>query len=247
MSPDGCLYFLGRKDLTVKIRGYNVDTPKVEMALLGHSGVKQVAVVPQQGHNGDIMLAAYIVPASQPRPSNDQLRTFLKKTLPDYMIPSIYIGLPALPLTPTGKIDRKALPKPSNTRPQLDVAFVSFRDENERELIGIWEDVLDVNPIGVHDNFFDLGGHSLTASQIVSRVFQRFQLQIPLQELFQSATVADMAAVLAEHPQRRLNKEELNDILHELESMSDQDAQRLVRESQRTPSKSQWKTIASVI
>ena len=238
MSQDGCLYFLGRKDLTVKIRGYNVETPKVEMALLGHPGVKQVAVVPWQSRNGDIKLAAYIVAASPPRPSNDQLRGLLKKTLPDYMIPSIYVELEALPLTPTGKIDRKSLPEPSNTRPQLDVSYVSFRNETEKDLIRIWEDVLDVNPIGIHDNFFDLGGHSLTASQIVFRVFQRFQLQIPLQELFQSATVADMATVIAEHPDKQLGKEALENILQELESLSDEHAQRLVRESQREDSKS---------
>ena len=238
MAPDGCLYYMGRKDLSVKIRGYNVDTPKVEMALLGHPGVKQVAVVPWQSRNGDIKLAAYIVPASQPRPSNDQLRGLLKKTLPDYMIPSIYVELEVLPLTPTGKIDRKSLPEPSNTRPQLNVSYVSFRNETEQELIGLWENVLDVRPIGIHDNFFDLGGHSLTASQIVSRVFQRFQLQIPLQALFQSATVADMAAVIAEHLEKRLSSEELENILQELESLSDEDAQRLVRERQRQDPKS---------
>jgi acyl-coenzyme A synthetase/AMP-(fatty) acid ligase/acyl carrier protein len=237
MSQDGCLYYLGRKDLTVKIRGYNVDTPKIETALLGHPGVKQVAVVPQQSRNGDIKLAAYVVPRNQPRPSNEELRGFLKKTFPDYMIPSLYVELQALPLTPTGKIDRKSLPKPSNSRPRLDTAYVSFRNQTEQDLVGIWEEVLDVNPIGIHDNFFDLGGHSLTASQIVSRVFQRFQLQIPLQELFRSSTVADMATVIAEHPQGRLNNEELKKVLHELESLSDEHAQRLLLESQRQDSK----------
>lgn len=235
LSKDGCLYFLGRKDFTVKIRGYNVDTPRVEMALLDHPGVRQVAVVPQEGRNGDIRLAAYIVPASRPRPSNDQLRALLRKSLPDYMIPSVYVELVALPLTPTGKIDRKSLPKPNNTRPQLDVAYVPFRNETERELTGIWEDALDVNPIGIHDNFFDLGGHSLTASQIVSRVLQRFQLQITLQDLFQAATVADMAAVITEYSEKRLSNEELKIILDELESLSDEHAQRLVHEG-RHPS-----------
>jgi amino acid adenylation domain-containing protein len=237
MSPDGCLHYLGRKDLTVKIRGYNVETPKVEMALLEHPGVKQAAVVPLQNRDGDIKLAAYIVPTHQPRPSNGQLRRLLKETFPDYMIPSIYVELDGLPLTPTGKIDRKSLPEPSSTRPQLEVSYVSFRNETERELVEIWENILDVRPIGIQDNFFDLGGHSLTASQIVSRVLQHFQLQIPLQVLFQSATVADMAAIIAEHQARRLGNGELENILDELESLSDTEAQLLVSEGQGDDSK----------
>jgi hypothetical protein len=229
MSSDGCLHYLGRKDLTVKIRGYNVETPKVEMALLGHHGVKQAAVVPLRNRTGDIQLAAYIVPARQPRPGNDELRRLLKETLPDYMIPSIYVEIDALPITPTGKIDRKSLPEPGDTRPQLEVPYVSFRNESERKLVEIWENVLDVRPIGVHDNFFDLGGHSLTASQIVSRVIQHFQLQVALQTLFQSATVAAMAAVIAEHRERRPGHAELERILNELESLSDVEAGQLVK------------------
>ncbi len=237
MSPDGCLHYLGRKDLTVKIRGYNVETPKVEMALLEHPGVKQAAVVSRQNRDGDIKLAAYIVPASQPRPSSDQLRRLLKETLPDYMIPSIYVELEALPVTPTGKIDRKALPEPGDTRPQLEVSYVSFRNETEKQLIGIWEDVLDVSPIGIRDNFFDLGGHSLTASRIVSSVLRHFQLKIPLQALFQSPTVAEMAMVIAEHQGEELGSEKLENILNELEALSDEEAKRLVHETPSMHSK----------
>jgi amino acid adenylation domain-containing protein len=238
MSPDGCLHYLGRKDFNVKIRGYNVETPKVEMALLEHPGVKQAAVATWQNLDGDIKLAAYIVPTSPPRPSNDQLRRLLKEKLPDYMIPSVYVELGALPVTPTGKIDRKALPEPSDTRPQLEVSYVSFRNETEKQLIGMWEEVLDVRPIGIHDNFFDLGGHSLTAGRIVSSVLQHFQLKIPLQALFQSPTVAEMAAVITEHQGKQLGNEELEHILADLESLPDEQAQRLVSESRRGDSKS---------
>ena len=236
ISADGCLHYLGRKDLTVKIRGYNVETPKVEMALLSHPGVKQAAVMPRQSRKGEIRLVAYIVPTGQQRPSNDQLRLLLKETLPDYMIPTIYVELDELPMTPTGKIDRKALPEPGDARPQLDVSYVPFRNETEKRLIGIWEDVLDVCPIGVHDNFFDLGGHSLSASQIVSRVFKEFQLNIPLQALFQSPTVADMAVVIAEHLKERLGNEELENILKNIELLSDEDAERLASEYRRKDS-----------
>jgi amino acid adenylation domain-containing protein len=229
-STDGCLYYLGRKDLTVKIRGYAVDTPKVEMALLEHPGVKHAAVVSRQNVEGDTKLVAYIVPTSQSRPSNDQLRRLLKEKLPDYMIPSIYVELDQLPTTPTGKIDRKALPEPSHTRPLLDVSYVSFRSETEKQLVRIWEDGLNVRPIGIHDNFFDLGGHSLNATRIVSRVFQHFRLKIPLQTLFQSPTVAEMATVIAEHQGEQLDNEQLKNILLELESLSDEEAERIVSE-----------------
>jgi acyl carrier protein len=239
MTADNCLYYLGRKDLTVKIRGYKVETPKVEMALLGHPGVKQAAVVPRQNRVGDTNLTAYIVPMSsnQAPLSRDQLRRFLKETLPDFMIPSNYVEMEALPFTLTGKVDRKALPEPSDARPQLDVRYVPSRSETEKDLIEIWESVLPIRPIGVHDNFFDLGGHSLSASQIVSRVFQRFQLRIPLQNLFQSATVADMAVAIIEYQGKQLDEETLANMLHEIELLSDASSEQSVNERLREDSK----------
>ncbi|MGE5219279.1 MAG: non-ribosomal peptide synthetase [Chloroflexota bacterium] len=237
LSTDGCLHYLGRKDFTVKIRGYNVETPKVEAALLEHPGVQQAAVVSWRDHKGDIKLAAYIVARGQPPPSAGQLRRLLKGTLPDYMIPSIYVELEALPLTPTGKIDRKALPEPGANRPRLDVSYASARNATEKDLVGVWEDVLDIHPIGIHDDFFDLGGHSLSAGQIVARVYERFQLKIPLEALFQSPTVAKMAAVIADHHEEFLVGKELKNIMQEIESLSDEDAQRLVSGVHRKDSK----------
>lgn len=230
VSPDGCLHYLGRKDFTVKIRGYNVETPKVEAALLEHPGIKQAAVVPRQNRKGDTSLVAYLVPTPQCRTSADQLRLLLKETLPDYMIPSIYVELEVMPVTATGKIDRKALPEPGDSRPRLDVSYVAPRNEIEKKLVGIWENALDVRPIGIHDSFFDLGGHSLSAGQIVSRVFDHFQLRVPLHVLFQSATIADMAANVAEHLEKRLSNGELADILNELESWSDEESQHHISE-----------------
>lgn len=237
MTPDGRLFFLGRKDFTVKIRGYNVETPKVEMALLEHPGVKHAAVTSRQGLDGDVRLVAYIVPASLSCPSNDELRRLLKEKLPGYMIPSIYVVLEALPTTPSGKIDRKALPETSHSRPELDVSYVSYRSEIEKQLVAIWEDVLGVRPIGIHDRFFDLGGHSLTASRIVSAVLHHCHLEIPLGILLSSPTVAEMAAVVVEHQAGQLGKQELDDILAELESMPEEQAKRLVNENLRTETK----------
>ncbi len=144
--------------------------------------------------------------------------------------------LESLPLT-NGKVDRKALPKPDDKRPDLGTPFALPRNEIETSLIRIWEEVLDVRPIGIHDKFFDLGGHSLSATRVVSRVIEQFQLEIPLQSLFQSPTIAEMAAVIAEHQGKMLDQSQLSAILDELGSMSDAEAQRLVRESNSTMTK----------
>jgi len=231
ISPDGRLHYLGRKDLTVKVRGFNIETPKIEMALLEHSNVKQAAVVPRKSRNGDIKLTAYIVPTRQPGPSSDELRRLLKETFPDYMIPSIYVELEELPITPTGKIDRKALPEPDNTRPRLNVSYTTYRNGTEKLLIKIWEEALDICPIGVHDNFFDLGGDSLVASRIVSRVIQQFELEIPLQSLFQSPTIVEMACVINQHQEgKKASGKELEQIWSEVESLSDDEAQKRLSE-----------------
>jgi len=232
MSPDGCLNYLGRKDLAVKIRGSTVDTPRVEAALLGHPRLKQAAVVAQQNSNGDAELIAYIVPTRRPGPNPGQLRRLLTETLPESIIPSLYVELDALPLTSTGKIDRKSLPEPTRCRPSLDVTYVGSRNETERQLIKIWEDVLDIRPVGVLDNFFDLGGQSLSFTRIVYRVFRDFHVRIPVQELFLSPTVAKMAAKIADHRGEAFDKEQLENLLNQLESLSDEDAIEMIKAGQ---------------
>ena len=121
------------------------------------------------------------------------------------MIPSDFVFLESLPLTPNGKVDRRALPAPGKARPELDVTYVVPQSDIEKQLARIWEEVLDVRPIGIHDNFFDLGGHSLSAGRLVARVTKEFQLEISLQSLFQSPTLADMAAGITEYRERKLD------------------------------------------
>jgi acyl carrier protein len=159
------------------------------------------------------------------------LRVFLKKNLPDYMVPSAFVMLDTIPLTPNGKLDRKALPEPDKLRPQLDTWYAAPTNPTEEQLAEIWSQVLSLDRVGVHDNFFDLGGHSLAATRVVSRVIKQFQLEVPLQSLFQSPTVAEMAAVIAEHQGKKLDKKELNRILTEMESLSEAEASRLVEEA----------------
>jgi amino acid adenylation domain-containing protein len=228
MLPDGFLIHLGRKDLMVKIRGYRVEIGEVEEALLAHPNVKEAGVAAWDRDGGEQYLAAYIVPREGVGPTVDELRGYLRQKLPDYMLPWAFMYLESLPLT-NGKLDRKALPEPENKRPEMKTLYESPRNEVELELVRIWEKVLAVCPIGVHDKFFDLGGHSLAATRVVSRVIEQFQLEIPFQSLFQSPTVADMAAVITDYEDKRLGEKELEAILDDLESLSDEEAQKLLQ------------------
>ena len=230
MAPDGCLFHLGRKDFQVKVRGYRVEVSEIEMALLEHAAIKEVAVASREVQSGDRRLVAYFVPTGQPAAGVREVRNFLKDRLPDYMIPSAFVMLRALPLTPSGKVDRLALPEPGKSRPELETPFVAPKTPVEEELARIWAEVLSLDQVGIHDNFFDLGGHSLAATRVVSQVIKQFQLELPLQSLFQSPTVAEMAAVITQNQAKKAGGQDLNRILSELEALSDEDAQRLLSE-----------------
>jgi acyl-coenzyme A synthetase/AMP-(fatty) acid ligase/acyl carrier protein len=205
-SPDGLLEHLGRKDFQVKIRGYRVNTTEVERVLLELDAITDAAVVVRNDRAGEARLVACVVPAAQPGPGIEQLRSALHDLLPEYMIPSAVIVMGKLPLTPNGKLDRRALPSLDGGRPTLDGPFVAPTGPLEKELSRIWQEVLNVGPIGIHDDFFALGGHSLAAMRVVSRVTEEFLVQIPLQSIFQSPTIADMAAVITAHAGKTLDE-----------------------------------------
>jgi amino acid adenylation domain-containing protein len=230
LLSDGFLIHLGRKDLMVKIRGYRVELGEIERSLLAHPQVKDAGVAAWNRELEDTYLAAYIVPRESSGPTVDALCSFLREKLPDYMIPSAFLFVESLPLN-NGKLDRKALPKPDDKRPALKQAYAPARNEIEKELVRIWETVLNIVPVGIHDNFFHLGGHSLSAMRIVSRVIAQFQLDVHLQLLFQSPTVAEMAIVITEYHAKTLGAEDLASILDQLESLSGEEAQRLVGET----------------
>ena len=227
--PDGLLVHLGRKDLMVKIRGYRVEIAEIERRLTQHPAVKDAGVTAWERDSGDKYLAAYIVSRGPNHATIDQLRMFLRDMLPGYMVPSTFMFLDSLPVT-NGKLDRKALPEPNDKRPELSTAYALPTDEIEKTLVSIWEKVLDVRPVGIHDNFFDLGGHSLTATQVISQVIKQFQLELPLQSLFQSPTVAKMAAVITQNQAKRASDAELAQMLSEVEAMTDEEAQRRLDE-----------------
>jgi amino acid adenylation domain-containing protein len=227
MRPDGCLLHLGRIDSQVKIRGNRVEIAEVEMALLELHAVKEAVVVAREDIPGLKCLVAYIVPTSTPAPTASALRSALAAKLPGYMIPSSFVFLDAMPMIGIGKVDRRALPDPGKNRPKLDTPFVPPRTSIEDQLSRIWSEVLSLDQVGIDDDFFDLGGHSLAATRVVSQVIQQFQLELPLQSLFTAPTVAEMAAVITEHQGKKLDEKEMERILTELESLTEEEAKRL--------------------
>jgi acyl carrier protein len=226
--PDGNLLFLGRKDSVVKIRGYSVDMGNVERALLRHPAIRETRIVAWDREPGEKYLTAYIVSTTSESLPIDDLRRFLGQTLPEYTIPSSFIFLDAIPFA-DGKLDRTALPQPDGKRPVLKQKYVSARTEIEKALVEMWEDGLKVRPIGIHDNFFDLGGHSLSATRIVAEVIQQFQIEIPLKSLFESPTVAEMATMIEKHQAKIASEEALDRLILELEPFSDEEVRNLLR------------------
>ncbi len=197
LRADGCLVHLGRKDFQIKIRGFRVEIEGVETALADLPGVKSVAVVAHPDQMGIQRLVAYVVPINPESSQPAALRQALATRLPDYMVPSAFVTLDALPLLPTGKVNRLALPPPDRQRPRMAVAYVGPSTPFETAIAAIWSDVLELDTIGVHDPFLDLGGNSLQAMRIAARVQEEFGVEIHLAELFAAATVAEMALVVA--------------------------------------------------
>jgi len=228
MLPDGCLIYMGRKDFRVKIRGYSVELAEVEKVLRDHPSINEAVVMAPKNDSGDARLVAYVVAEVQPFPTVSELRKFMGDKLPGYMLPSTFVFLDALPLNPNGKVNRHALPGPGNARPELSSPFAAPRNSTEKQLATVWTEVLSLDQVGIHDNFFDLGGHSLAATRVVSRVVKAFQLKLPLKALFESPTIADMALLISQNQTKQAGQEELERMLEEVEAMSDEEAQRLV-------------------
>ena len=196
--PDGTVEFLGRIDDQVKIRGYRVELGEIETQLGRHPDIRACVVTVRGTSSVNKRLIAYVVPASERVPNASELRGFLVEKLPDYMIPSTFVSLSSLPLTPNGKLDRKGLPAPDQTRPSLDRQYVAPRDATERQLVAIWEAVLRVQPVGIQDKFFDLGGHSMLAVRVIAQIEKAFGRKLRLATLFQAPTIERLSAVLRE-------------------------------------------------
>jgi len=224
MLPDSCLLYLGRKDFQVKIRGYRVELAEVETALLDLKNIQEAVVVDGDDSLGEKRLIAYLVCDTHLPVSVSRLRSSLSQKLPDYMIPATFVILDALPLTPNRKIDRRALPKPDNSRPELENAFIPAHTPIEQTLSEIWSEVLNINSVGIHDKFLELGGNSLMAMQVIARVLKAFQVKLSPKFLFEAPTVAEMAAVIVQNLSKNVEKEELDQLLADLEKLSNNEA-----------------------
>jgi len=192
---DGTLAFMGRIDHQVKVRGFRIELGEIETVLTGHAAVEQAVVIVREDRPGDKRLAAYLVATdAEEAPTVGALRAYLKERLPDYMVPPIFIVLDAMPLTPNGKVDRRSLPAPDRNRPELGEEYVAPRNPTEAALAEIWSRVLEIERIGVNDDFFDLGGDSLMVIKVVSQA-NKADLGVTTKQVFQNRTIAELAAV----------------------------------------------------
>jgi len=190
-DANGGLEYVGRADEQVKIRGHRIELGEIEAALGALTSVQDAVVLAR-----DERLVAYIVKASEEPPTHSELRSHLKKSLPDYMIPAVFVFIDSLPLTVNGKLDLKRLPTPDPVQMISEDTYVAPRTETERILADIWSRVLGLTQVGIHDNFFEIGGHSLVATQIVSQVRDEFEMELPLRALFESPTVEGLAEII---------------------------------------------------
>jgi len=192
--PDGNIELLGRSDRQVKIRGFRIELGEIEAILTQHPRVREAVVIAREDQPGDKRLVAYVVgsPSSEDVTPN-ALRDFLVKLLPDYMVSNAFVILDAMPLTPNGKVNHRALPIPDTATFCLGATFVEPRNSVEQEVAEIWLQVLGIDKVGIYDNFFQLGGHSLLATQVISRIRKTFEVELPLRCLFESPTVAGLA------------------------------------------------------
>ncbi|MGD1154797.1 MAG: amino acid adenylation domain-containing protein [Terriglobia bacterium] len=219
--PDGNIEFLGRLDNQVKIRGFRVELGEIEAGLERHADVKTAAVVLREDEPGQKRLVAYIVGRAGAAPTTEGLRSFLGRSLPEYMLPSRFEFLEAMPLTASGKADRRALPAPGESRPEVGEAFVAPRTELEEKVARIWCQLLRLDRVGIYDNFFDLGGNSLLATRVISAVRTEFRTQVPLRRLFEMPTVAGLAPAIVESQAEELGRADAWRILEELDGSSE--------------------------
>jgi amino acid adenylation domain-containing protein len=215
--PDGNLVFLGRSDHQVKIRGFRIELGEIEAALRSHPAIRDAVAVVREDAPGDKRIIAYSVSGEQP-PTTSELYRFVQTQLPAYMMPAAFVFLESLPRTASGKVDRPRLPAPEPGRRTTERAFEAPRTTAEEVLADIWAEVLGIEQISVYDNFFELGGHSLLATQVVARLNEALQIDLPLRRMFEKQTVAELAAVIEEI------------LIAEIDILSDEEAMDLVQE-----------------
>ncbi len=232
--PDSNIEFLGRIDHQVKVRGYRIELGEIETVLASHPAVREAVVIAWEDKPGDKRLVAYVLFKEQEAASVSEMRSYLKQKLPDYMAPATFVVLDALPLTPSGKVDRRALPAPDQARPELKGTYVAPRNPVEEVVAGIWAEVLKLERVGIHDNFFELGGHSLLATRVISRVRAGLRVELPLRSLFESPTVAELSHGLITSEAKLGQTQKIAKALQKIKSMSPEALRETLEQKSKT-------------
>lgn len=227
---DGNLDFLGRQDQQVKLRGYRIELGEIENALAGHRTVREAVVTVREDTPGDRRLVAYVTARGEQSCNASELHDYAQQRLPEYMLPSAFVLLDALPLTTNGKIDRAALPAPDGERPQWEGEYVAPRSALEEVLEGVWAELLSVDRVGIHDNFFALGGHSLLATQLLARLLTLFKMELPLIAIFQSPTIAEFADEIRAHESKPGQVDKIAATIRRIQQMPAAEKLALVKE-----------------
>ncbi len=230
MLPDGCLVHVGRKDFQRKIRGHRVEVSVIEMALQDISEIAQAAVVPSDDlHHGE-RLVAYVVPQRSKELKINQVRASLREKLPSYMLPSAFVVLDRLPLTTSGKVDRMALPSPKKSRHELSDTFIEPTTAIEKILAKRWAEIIEIDEVGIDDDFSELGGDSVLAAQIVSEINNIFSLKQPLQTLFEAPTVAKLVEFVLMNETQPGHSDKVANLLMKIEGMSSEEIEKTLEE-----------------
>ena len=234
-QEDGTIEFLGRRDQQVKVRGFRIELSEIEAVLSSHSQIRDAVVNASEEDGAEKRLIAYLVYSTQDGPTIQQLRQYLQERLPEYMTPSAFVVLDELPLTATGKVDRKALPRPGSIALEpVEHLYVPPETPDEEVVAAIWSEVLRVERVGKTDNFFELGGHSLLATQVISRLRSEFGLEVPLRRIFEAPTVAALAL-------------KIDEVRNEQRSQSGTRVQTIPRRSRQTIKSRKTRTIDELL
>ena len=230
--PDGNIDFLKRMDHQVKIRGFRVELGEIEAALDQYWAITESVVIDRNDLGGGTRLIAYIVPEEGVEPTPAELHAFLKDKIPSYMIPSVFMPLTQIPLTPNGKVNRRELPVPDLWEDGTSINFVAPRTPLEETLAGIWRETLSVAQVGVESNFFDLGGHSLLATRVVSQIREKFGIELPLRVLFESPTISGLAQHIEAAQSNDSQLGRILSMLENVESISEEEVTALLAQAE---------------
>jgi len=229
-QQDGIIEFLGRIDHQVKIRGFRIELGEIETSMQKNDAVERAVVIAFENGRLDKTLVAYFSCEKELQVTADELKQQISGQLPDYMVPAMFVQIDNWPMTPTGKIDRRKLPEPDFAGRQVKTEFVAPRTETEQKLAKIVAEVLEIEKVGIHDNFFELGGHSMLGTRVISQIREDFSVELPLKALFENPTVDGIAQAMTLEEAAFQDSAELEDMLSELEGLSEEDVKRLLEE-----------------